>query len=38
MGYRTLINSATGQHVEGRARRLEETLRWGVREEVKAAG
>jgi hypothetical protein len=38
MGYQTLIHSATRQHVEGKAPKFEETLRRGVREEVRAAG
>ena len=36
-GYQTLINEALRQHVEGRAPKLEETLRRIVREEVRAA-
>ena len=38
MGYQTLINEALRQHVEGKAPKLEETLRRIVREEVRAAG
>ena len=38
MGYQTLINDALRQHVEGKAPKLEETLRRIVREEVRAAG
>jgi uncharacterized protein (DUF4415 family) len=38
MGYQTLINEALRQHVEGKAPRLEETLRRIVREEVQRAG
>jgi uncharacterized protein (DUF4415 family) len=37
-GYQTLINEALRQHVEGKAPRLEDTLRRIVREEVRAAG
>jgi uncharacterized protein (DUF4415 family) len=37
MGYQTLINDALRQHVEGKAPKLEETLRRIVREEVRAA-
>jgi uncharacterized protein (DUF4415 family) len=37
-GYQTLINDALRQHVEGKAPRLEETLRRIVREEIRAAG
>jgi uncharacterized protein (DUF4415 family) len=36
-GYQTLINDALRQHVEGKAPRLEETLRRIVREEIQAA-
>jgi len=36
-GYQTLINEALRQHVEGKAPKLEETLRRIVREEVRAA-
>jgi uncharacterized protein (DUF4415 family) len=36
-GYQTLINEALRQHVEGKAPRLEDTLRRIVREEVRAA-
>ena len=35
-GYQTLINQALRQHVEGKAPKLEETLRRIVREEVRA--
>jgi len=38
MGYQTLINEALRQHVEGKAPKLEETLRRVVREEVRRAG
>ena len=38
VGYQTLINEALRQHVEGKAPRLEETLRRIVREEMRAAG
>jgi uncharacterized protein (DUF4415 family) len=38
MGYQTLINEALRQHVEGKAPKLEETLRRIVREELRAAG
>jgi ribosome-associated translation inhibitor RaiA len=37
-GYRTPINDALRQHVEGKAPKFEETLRRIVREEVRAAG
>jgi uncharacterized protein (DUF4415 family) len=37
-GYQTLINEALRQHVEGRAPKLEDTLRKIVREEMRAAG
>jgi len=37
-GYQTLINQALRQHVEGKAPKLEETLRRIVREELRAAG
>lgn len=36
-GYQTLINQALRQHVEGKAPKLEETLRRIVREEMRAA-
>ena len=36
-GYQTLINQALRQHVEGKAPKLEETLRRIFREELKAA-
>jgi uncharacterized protein (DUF4415 family) len=36
-GYQTLINEALRQHVDGKAPKLEETLRRIVREEVRAA-
>ena len=36
-GYQTLINEALRQHIEGKAPRLEETLRRILREEIKAA-
>jgi uncharacterized protein (DUF4415 family) len=37
MGYQTLINEALRRHVEGKAPKLEETLRRVVREELRAA-
>ena len=37
-GYQTLINEALRQHVEGKAPKLEETLRRILREEMRAAG
>jgi uncharacterized protein (DUF4415 family) len=37
ISYQTLINEALRQHVEGKAPRLEETLRRIVREEMRAA-
>jgi uncharacterized protein (DUF4415 family) len=37
VGYQTLINGALRQHVEGKAPKLEETLRRIVREELRAA-
>jgi uncharacterized protein (DUF4415 family) len=37
IGYQTLINQALRQHVEGKAPRLEDTLRRIVREEIRAA-
>ena len=36
-GYQTLINDALRQHVEGRAPKIEETLRRILREEINAA-
>ena len=36
-GYQTLINKALRQHVEGKAPKLEETLRRVLREEMRAA-
>lgn len=36
-GYQTLINDALRQYVEGKAPKLEETLRRVVREELRAA-
>lgn len=36
-GYQTLINDALRQHVEGKAPKLEDTLRRIVREEVRRA-
>jgi uncharacterized protein (DUF4415 family) len=36
-GYQTLINDALRQHVEGKAPKLEDTLRRIVREEIRAA-
>jgi uncharacterized protein (DUF4415 family) len=37
-GYQTLINNALRQHIEGKAPKLEDTLRRIVREEIRAAG
>ena len=37
VGYQTLINEALRRHVEGKAPKLEETLRRIVREELRAA-
>jgi uncharacterized protein (DUF4415 family) len=37
VGYQTLINDALRRHVEGKAVKLEETLRRIVREEIRAA-
>ena len=37
VGYQTLINEALRQHVEGKAPKLEETLRRIVREEMRKA-
>jgi uncharacterized protein (DUF4415 family) len=37
-GYQTLINEALRQHVEGKAPKIEETLRRIVREEMRTAG
>jgi uncharacterized protein (DUF4415 family) len=37
MGYQTLINEALRRHVEGKAPRLEDTLRRVLREEMRAA-
>ena len=37
VGYQTLINQALRQHVEGKAPKLEETLRRVLREEMRAA-
>jgi uncharacterized protein (DUF4415 family) len=37
IGYQTLINEALRQHVEGKAPRLEDTLRRIVREEMRVA-
>ncbi len=37
MGYQTLINQALRQHVEGKAPKLEETLRRLLREELRMA-
>jgi uncharacterized protein (DUF4415 family) len=37
VGYQTLINDALRQHLEGKAVRLEDTLRRIVREEIRAA-
>ena len=36
-GYQTLINEALRQHVEGKAPKLEETLRRVLREELRMA-
>jgi uncharacterized protein (DUF4415 family) len=36
-GYQTLINEALRQHVEGKAPKLEDTLRRIVREEIRTA-
>jgi len=38
LGYQTLINEALRQHVEGKAPKLEDTLRRIVREEIRSAG
>jgi uncharacterized protein (DUF4415 family) len=37
VGYQTLINDALRLHIEGKAIRLEDTLRRIVREEIRAA-
>lgn len=37
IGYQTLINDALRQHMEGKAAKLEDTLRRIVREELRAA-
>jgi len=37
VGYQTLINEALRQHMEGKAPKLEDTLRRIVREEIRAA-
>jgi len=37
IGYQTLINNALRQHIEGKAPKLEETLRRILREEIRAA-
>jgi len=37
VGYQTLINQALRQHVEGKAPKLEETLRRVLREEMRVA-
>ena len=37
VGYQTLINQALRQHVEGKAPKLEETLRRVLREELRMA-
>jgi uncharacterized protein (DUF4415 family) len=37
VGYQTLINEALRQHVEGKAPKLEETLRRVLREELRIA-
>jgi uncharacterized protein (DUF4415 family) len=38
VGYQTLINNALRQHIEGKAPKLEDTLRRILREEIRAAG
>jgi len=38
VGYQTLINDALRQHIEGKAPKLEDTLRRILREEIRAAG
>jgi uncharacterized protein (DUF4415 family) len=38
VGYQTLINDALRQFVEGKAAKIEDTLRRIVREEIRAAG
>jgi uncharacterized protein (DUF4415 family) len=38
VGYQTLMNDALRQFIEGKAPKLEETLRRIVREEIRAAG
>ena len=37
VGYQTLINDALHHHIEGKAPKLEETLRRIVREEIRTA-
>lgn len=37
IGYQTLINNALRMHIEGKAPKLEETLRRILREEIRAA-
>jgi len=37
LGYQTLINNALRQHLDGKAPKLEDTLRRIVREEIRAA-
>jgi uncharacterized protein (DUF4415 family) len=37
VGYQTLINNALRQHIEGKAPKLEDTLRRILREEIRAA-
>jgi uncharacterized protein (DUF4415 family) len=37
IGYQTLINNALRQHIEGKAPKLEDTLRRILREEIRAA-
>jgi uncharacterized protein (DUF4415 family) len=37
VGYQTLINDALRHHIEGKAPKLEETLRRIVREEIRTA-
>jgi uncharacterized protein (DUF4415 family) len=37
IGYQTLINNALRQHIEGKAAKLEDTLRRIVREEIRSA-
>jgi uncharacterized protein (DUF4415 family) len=37
VGYQTLINNALRQHIDGKAPKLEDTLRRIVREEIRGA-